>query len=637
MNRHTVVVLVALALLVLIVVRSSQIRTITDEGGIRTALVYTPQEIGRGDAIRAAYSESLRESGIRFDWIASTEISLFGSAALHRMYDAIIFPDGINARVPEESTPELTRYAQLGGLVAIVADAGSRTDDGLYRPGSLFATASGVENMLYDKLRTRAFGSGPMHFRDAATAQWWHVPAGKLIGDDLSGYKYGPLTYPFPRAEIDSTDVIVDARNEASPMITRRPVGAGLIAYIALPLGYLRDNSDAFPMTFLTSLLTSRNTLPHLVAAPDGIGQLIVNVHIDSSVEFMGIPNLQRRGLLRHVVPMEFDVTAGPDLDRVGDGLGFNACGHGLGTSDLKVLMRFGTIGSHGGWAHNLFAENLEADRLTGAEVREYVDRNNRCLTSVTSKPVRSYAAPAGVHPQPAMTQALDDLGIKGYYYTGDSGGPVVRPFYNGKLVSERSWAFPVMPDGKVASIGEMRDDNIPATPVERWLDQTASYAAARHGIFLVYSHSYDLLPSQYVAAYYKAERQGVVMRHDNAYDVPLAPYAIAFGHFLDRVETLERAGRLRTTDMGSAAEFMDRFMATSFSFTKTTGGIHVSLHNATGLRSIAFALPANWLGTGAPLPPGVRRTSNDGGYAIFAVESDLHDVDVTFAGTSKS
>jgi len=635
MNRHAVVVLAALVLLVLIVVRSSQIRAITGEGGIRTALVYTPQDIGPGDPIRAAYSESLRESGIRFDWIASTDISLFGAAALHQMYDAIVFPDGINTRVPEDATLELTRYAKLGGLVAIVADAGSRAGDGLYRPASLFAAVSGVDNMLYDKLRARAFGSGLMHFRDAATARWWQVPAGKLLAGDLSGYQYGPLTYPFPRAEIESSDVVVDARNGASPMITRRPVGAGLVAYIALPLGYLRDYSDAFPMTFLTSLLTSRNTLPHLVAAPDGIGQLIVNLHIDSSVEFMGIPNLRRRGLLRHAVPMEFDVTAGPDLDRLGDGLGFNACGQGPGRSDLKVLMRYGTIGSHGGWAHNWFAENLNAGRLSRAQVREYVDRNDRCLASVTGKPVRSYAAPAGVHPQPLMTQLLDDLSIEGYYYTGDSGGPVVRPFYNGKLVSERSWAFPVMPDGKLASIGEMRDENIPELPVERWLDQSASYAAERHGIFLVYSHSYDLLPSQYVVAYYEAERRRVVMRHNSAYDVLPAPYAVAFGHFLDRVQILERADRLRTTDMPSAAAFMDRFVATSSSFTKIAGGIRVNLHNDAGLRSIAFALPAAWLRPGAPLPPGVRRTSTDGGYAIFAVDSNLRDLDVTFAGAS--
>jgi len=633
MSRRLVLVIAGLIVLMLIALRASEVHAIANEPGIRIALVYTPQDIPTSDAIRATYAQSLREAGIPFEWIAATDISIFGADALNGMFAAVVFPDGINPHVPEDATRALSDYARQGGLVAIIDDAGTLTSAGKYRPSSLFAGVSGVDAMRYDELKNDAFGSGFMHFRNAATASWWHVPAGKLLGGDLSGYHYGALTYPFPRAKVLNDDVVVDADNGATPMLSRRPVGGGEVAYIALPLGYLRGHSDAFPMSFLISLLTSRNTLPHLVAAPDGIGQLIVNLHIDSSVEFMGIPNLQHRGLLRHTVPLEFDVTAGPDLDRIGDGLGFDACGRGR--SYLKLLAQYGAIGSHGGWAHNLFAENLELDRDSVAQVRELVDRNDRCLESVTRGPVRSYAAPAGVHPQPMMTHVLDDLGIKGYYYTGDSGGPVVRPFYDGKLVSGSSWAFPVMPDGRLASLGEMRDAGVSGSSVERWLDQTADYAAERHGIFLMYSHSYDLLPSQYVAAYYDAERRGVVLHPDSAYDISPAPYADAFAHFLDRVELLKRLGRLRTTDMTSAAAFMDRFVATSATFAKTPGGVRVSLHNAGGLRSIAFAVPSAWLRENAPLPAGLRRSSSEGGYTIFAVDSDEQHLDITLSGAS--
>jgi hypothetical protein len=634
LNRRTVVALAVLIAFVLIVVRTVDLRAIASERGIRAALVYTPHDGPSEAAIRAAYTQTLHESGIPFDWVAATDLSLFGADALHAMYAAIVFPDGIDARVPEESLRELTRYAQEGGLVAVVDDAGTRTDSGAYRPASLFTSVSGVNSVLYQHLRDRAFVSGPLHFRDAAAAARWQVPAGKLIAGDLSGYQYGPLTYPFARAEVVDGDVAVDAANGSTPLIARRAVGSGEVAYIALPLGYLRGYSDAFPMTFLTALLTSRNTLPHLVAAPDGIGALVVNLHIDSSVEFLGIPNLERRGLLRRDVPMEFDVTAGPDLDRVGDGLGFAACGRGSGRSDLETLMRFGAIGSHGGWAHNLFAVTLDANRYTPAQVRGLVDRNDRCLAAVTGKPVRSYAAPAGVHPQPMMTQVLDDLGIAGYYYTGDTGGPMLRPFFNGQLVSNRSWAFPVMPSGRLASIGEMRDAGVPGPPVERWLEQTAAYAAERHRVFLVYSHSYDLLPARFVAAYYDAERRGVVFRGDERAAARLpAPYAVAFAHFLDRVEALERTRKLRTTNMPAAAAFMDRFLGTTYSFTKTAGGVRAILHNPGGLRSIAFALPSAWLQFGALPPPGVRRTSDADGYAVFAVDRDLHDLDVTFRG----
>jgi hypothetical protein len=379
-----------------------------------------------------------------------------------------------------------------------------------------------------------------------------------------------------------------------------------MIAYLALPLGYLRGHSDGFPMTLLSSLLTRSDELPHLVASPDGIGELILDVHVDSNSEFAGIPNLHNRGLLRRSVHMEFDVTAGPDRDRIGDGLGFDACGKGR--KYLTMLLPYGRIGSHGGWAHNLFAKNLEENRYSKAQVRDLVDRNDRCLESVTGERVRSYAAPVGVHPQPMMTSVLDSLGIKGYYYTGDTGAPVERAFFNGKLVSNYSWAFPIVPFGEVASIGEMQHAHIPASDVERWLEQTASYVAGRHGIYLIYSHSYD-------------------------FEAPA--YAGALGRFLDRLELLQREDKLHLTDMPAAATFMDRFVATTSSFIRTPSGLNVHLHNAKGLRSIAFAVPSAWLRTNAPLPDGLRQTSTERNYTIFAVNSDARDLDVTLPGAS--
>jgi hypothetical protein len=606
MNRGGALALAVLIAFVLLTVRTVDLAALARPAGVRIALVYTPADVRAGDGIRAAYSESFRESGLPFDWIASTDISLFGAGALAQMYAALVFPDGIDTQLPEEAVLDLQRYAAAGGTIAIVADAGTRTDDGSYRPGSLFAAVSGVNALLYQQLRAAAFTRGALHFVAPAAAARWNVPAGKLLGDDLSSYLYGPLSYPFARAAIVGDHLRIDAVSGTTPLLTRRTVGAGEVAYIALPLGYLRGRSDGFPMTLLVSYLTSRASIPHLVAAPDGIGALIVNLHIDSSNEFLGIPNLRRRGLLRHAVPMEFDVTAGPDLQRVGDGLGFDACGGGR--PYLNSLLGFGTIGSHGGWAHNLFAKNLEENRYTPAEVRALVDRNDRCLASVTGKPIRSYAAPVGVHPQPMMTQVLDDLGIAGYYYTGDTGAPAERPFFNGVLVSDKSWAFPIMPFGLAASIAEMRKAHMGAPVVEGWLDGTAAYAAQRHGIYLIYSHSYDLLA---------------------------APYALAFGRFLDRVEALERAGTLRPIGMAAAADFMQRFSATRATFARGPHGIDVRLHNDAGLRSIAFALPTAWLAAASAPPPGVRRTARSGGYTIFAVDRDRTDLDVTFRGAS--
>lgn len=68
------------------------------------------------------------------------------------------------------------------------------------------------------------------------------------------------------------------------------------------------------------------------------------------------------------------------------------------------------------------------------------------------------YSAPIGVFPQPYNTKALDSMGVEVYYYTGDSGSSINRTFYNGEMVSEKVLAFPIVPSGLYASLGEMHE-----------------------------------------------------------------------------------------------------------------------------------------------------------------------------------
>jgi hypothetical protein len=605
-NRNTIAALLTLLLLFVVFDRASSLRALAGERSVRVALVYTPGEGANAQQIRAAYSQAMREAGIPFDWLASTDLALFDGEELADSYTAIVFPDTIDQRVTEDSLAALTAFADLGGRIALIADAGSRTPDGSYRPGSLFSEVSGVDSLLYRSLRTKAFSRGTLRFAGEAAVARWSVPSGKVVNGDLSSYIYGPLNYGYPRAKLVEPRVRVDGRNGNTPLLTERNVESGRVAYIAIPLGYLRTHSDAFPMQLLVSFLTRDGDLPHLVAAPGGEGRLVVDIHIDSSNEYLGIPNLRRHGLLRHDVPIEFDVTAGPDLNRPGDGLGFDACGRGK--PFLRTLMKYASrIGSHGGWAHNEFAADVTSGRDNEDTVRRLIDRNDRCLQSVTGVPIRSYAAPVGVHPQPMMTHALDQLGIIGYYYTGDTGSPVERPFYNGTLVSTKSWAFPIMPLGKLASVAEMRRAHVPPQGVEDWMNSTADFAAQQRGIYLLYSHSYDLL---------------------------YPGYSAAMGRFLDHAAALKRAGRLQTTNMVDAAEFMDRFTATTSSFARSADGVHVQLHNPHGLHDIAFAMPTSWFRT-TGLPPELRSAGTQGRYTILRVETNSDDLDVILPGVT--
>jgi hypothetical protein len=604
-NRYTVAALLALILIASVFSRASTLSAMGGERSIRVALVYTPGQSADEGQIRAAYAETLRENGIPFDWLASTDISLFDGEQLGESYSAIVFPDGINRRVSEDAVAELTAFVALGGSVAVVGDAGSRTPDGTYRPGSLFTEISGVDSLLYRSLRAKAFGSGYLRFSNAASETRWDVPAGKTSDGNLSSYGSGPLEYPYAKAEIVDGKVRVDAHNGGTPLLTVRNVERGRVAYIAMQLGYLRTHTDAFPMTMLISFLTGNDTMPHLVAAPDGIGRLVVDIHVNSSNEFLGIKNLKRSHILRHDVPLEFDVAAGPDLNRRGDGKGFNACGRGK--PFLQTIMPYGRVGLYGGWQQNELAADTQAGRTDNARMRTLIDRNGRCLESVTHQPVLSFATPVGEHPQPTMTHALDTLGILGYYYTGDSGSPVERPFYDGTIVSTESWAFPIMPLGNVASMAEMQRAGVSPAAVKAWMTTTADYAAEQRGIYLFYSHSYDLL--------YRG-------------------YSAAMAGFMDHAETLERQGRLRTTNMVDSAEFMNRFIATTSAFERTPGGVHVRLSNARGLHSIAFAVPTEWIRP-HELPAGLLSTGTQRGYTILSVTGNTDTLDVTIPGVS--
>ena len=608
MNRYTVAAILAVLMVMAVFNRTTALRAIAGERNVRVALVYTPGGGPEAEQIRAGYTETLLEDGIPFDWLASTDLAMFDGEQLADSYAAIVFPDTINRRVSEDAVAQLSAFAALGGSVAVIGDAGSRTPDGSYRPGSLFAEISGIDSLQYRALRAKAFGRGYLHFSNTASIKRWSVPSGKVDAGDLSSYGYGPLQYPYAVARVVAGHVRIDADNDETPLLTVRDVNRGRVAYVAVPVGYLRTHSDGFPMRMLVTFLARDGELPHLVASPGGIGRLVIDIHIDSSNEFLGIPNLRSHNLLRHDVPMEFDVTAGPDLNRAGDGIGFDACGRGK--PFLQTLMKYASrIGSHGGWAHNEFAADVASGRDDENVVRNLIDRNDRCLQSVTGVPVRSYAAPVGVHPQPMMTQALDDLGIIGYYYTGDTGSAVERPFFDGTLVSTKSWAFPIMPLGNLASVAEMRRAHVSPQSVENWMNATADFAVEQRGIYLFYSHSYDFL---------------------------YPGYSAAMGRFLDHAAVLVRAGRLRTTNMVDAAEFMDRFVATTSSFTRSAAGVHVRLDNPRGLHDIAFAVPTSWI-RGGTLPAQLRAAGTQRNYTILSVATNASELDITLPGATTS
>jgi hypothetical protein len=595
---------VIVALLLISAWRVADLRESFSKPTTTVGLVFDPATVRDQGFVRDAYEAVLQEEGIPHRWISTRDLLLIKGGDLAKRYEALIFPDGLIQQMPSEIAARTREYLHSGGNIAVVLDPGVKDTAGAYRSGGVLAELVGIQYQRYRAKRGRAYLQGRLDFRSREETAAWGIPPGKLYnGQVVSGYSYGGLVYPMASAAVIRPGVVVHASFGNIPVLASRRVGSGRALWVNLPLGYLKAYGDDLPLrTVIRTFLIDMVKLPRLVPTPGGVGGLVVDWHVDSQIEWEGIPELIRAGIVRPGLRQQFDVTAGPYRDNPGDGLGFDACGRGR--TYLKRLLPYGDVGSHGAWSHNWSSERLEEGQLSEEEFSELVARNNRCLREVTGRPVHTYSAPNGTHPQPMATSVLERLGIRAYYYTGDTGSAPTRTFHQGEMVSKRAWAFPVMPNGIYASIGEMVKSGQSPARVEDWLNGTLDYVVDERTTRLVYSHPYDLR----------------------------APaYRDAFSRFLDRAEKLQDEGTLRVDTMDHFARFMTRFVSTRFSFSRAGGDLHVDMSNDDGLEGLSFQIPQGWLAGGYEVPQDLEAGGPNDGYELFVVSSEARELSVSF------
>jgi len=605
-TRVLVMALAVLALAIFLGLRVRYLRAEADSDAVDVGIVYDSAEAAGQPAIRGAIDEIFLEEGVPHEWISVGDLSLMDAAALGRRYRVLVFPDGLDARLPDDIESRMLTFEKAGGDVVVTYDAGTKDNAGAYLDRGRFESLLGVRYGRVQQFQNSAFGRGPLQFASAAVARSWHVPPGKLDAQNaVTGYGYGRLQYPIANAQTaDGGDTVI-ARAGGLPALAVRAAGGGKALWSALPIGALAADGDDLPLRWIVeSFVVDSGQMPHLIASPGGVGALIFSWHFDGASDRTGAGLLLKQHLLRPDLHMEIDIASGPDEDAIGDGQGFDACGKGEAL--VREVSRFGNVGSHGGWDHNWYARALERGALSRAQIEDLVRKNSDCLTRATGVAVRTYAAPVGVHPQPMLTQVLEKIGLDAYYYTGDNGGPPTRPYYHGAEVSQRVWAVPVMPNGKLASLGEMGDAHVPPAAIAAWYDGVTRFVVRNRTMRLVYSHPHDLLEHpEYIA-----------------------PLAASLSH----IETAERMSELRTIDMEQAAAFMTRLTQTDFEIKRRAGGTTLLARNPGGLHDIAFAVPNGWMRSAA-LPAGVSIVGSDGGWTVLNVTRDATQVSVDFTG----
>jgi hypothetical protein len=566
MKKSTIIITV-LGLLLLVLIFKYQ-SSISYETPIY--IIAGNEEIKTNNLEIKAFESVFKEEGFPFKTISYSHILKKNPQKLGRKNIALIFPDEASQKLHDGFKLWSYEFVKAGGNIAVIYNSGVKNSGGAYLPKDLFSKITLVNSSTYAKYKAKTYIYGYFKFKDKASADFFEITPGKLDENlMLSGYSYGKLKYPIARVqaqkELKDEQIYayaVSQKGENYPAITLNRLGKGNALFVNLPLGKVKMYSDDLPLrAIMRTFLLKIVKIPHLLNTPKGIGGIIINWHIDSSIEHDTLPWALRNGYFMNKLKYSIDITAGNFNDNPGDGNGFDACGKGK--KIVRQIMPYGEIGSHGGWGHNWFAKNMEENKFSIEKIEKYIRMNNECLSSVTGRPIREYSAPVGIHP-PSVTKILEEMKIKAYYYTGDTGSAPNRTFLSGKMVSDKVIAFPVTPFGKDASFYEMKKAKRTNKEMRAWLCSMADFAEKNRVIRLMYSHIYDV-------------------RNE---------YPKVVKDFLNHLIKKQDAGLLNINTMAYFADFIERFLKTSTEFKIKKDGISIELENKDSLENIVMALP---------------------------------------------
>lgn len=420
----------------------------------------------------------------------------------------LILPDTIHIRASDVLVKAVHDYVAKGGNLMLVYDAGLQSLQGFYaKDQSRFSDLAGVSYALYGSLGREMFESSDVGGTVAVMAQLG-VPPGKYYPISPLSAEGAPLEDPTEEVELrryefgdlEYSSLVTSGsyrgqlllETKAGLAAGREHYGQGKVLFVNLPIGSLAGYTDGLPLhMFLKYFAAQMLSLPYLMAVPDGIGGLVLDWHIDSNAAIGPLEELKTWSVVQQG-PFSLDVTAGPDTYAPGDKKGFNLLHDSLSQDLVHYYQGLGyEIGSHGGWIHNYFGENVNDNNAK--EMTPYLQLNNDAVQKVTGKRVREYSAPVGNQPQ-WVTRWLEAHGVVAYYFTGDTGmGPTIGYRY-GQRAGTKIWAFPILQLDRAATFEEMPKYNYPDAVVSEWLREATDFTINQRQVRLIYFHPPGIL-----------------------------------------------------------------------------------------------------------------------------------------------
>ena len=566
-------VLVLLFGMLLLVGGALHKRLVSNEPGSADMLMLVPDGTGDGSPAAAVWLDAAKEEGVALHLITMSEF--LERSDRSDSVNALILPDSLIRRSTEPVIERVIAFRRKGGRLMVVDDALMEVDDRV-QPDS--APLTDVVGLRYGPSVRSSAVAQPVLVTEA-TRQALRLPPGKTLPLDapaasallgqpsaaLSGYQYGVLRYQVFSTEghFPGKVLLADAQGDVVAGLRPATGDGGDVLFINLPLGYLKGRTDGLLLhAFLHYFAFDVCKLPIMSVAPDDIGRMVFNWHIDSNAANVVLDNLDQYRLAADG-PFSIDVTAGPDVDVIGDGRGLDLAHNPAMQQSLKKLMKRGDeIGSHGGWIHNYFGKNVDTE--PSAEMRDDLEKNMAAITAVTGVSPREYSAPLGN--QPAwVTDWLEQHGFVAYYFTGNGDMAPTRSYRDGVLRNHRIWSFPILVDGDIASFEEAGEAGVPPNDMEQWLDRTTDFVADEGTIRTFYSHPHSF-----------------------------PKYLQTIDSWLQHVDQLKRDKRFAWITMPQAASFMDARIATRWNLTRSRGQLTLTADTQQSLEHQAWRWPSD-------------------------------------------
>lgn len=348
----------------------------------------------------------------------------------------------------------------------------------------------GVTPALFSKNALQTLTRSSDGVAPLAHAKAFRVQAAAPVADSvhsISGYVYGPLSYPSFVTQGAAQGAMLMASPEHGLVASSRAVGAGNVLFVNLPLTYLKLSEDAMPLHGFVHLF-ARGLLrqPRLTAVPNGVGGLVFNWHLDSNAALQPMQTLKDMGVWNHK-PFSMDMTAGPDTIVAGDKLGFDLPNNPRAQLFLKEFVAVGhEVGSHGGWIHDYYGNN--ASESNAAEFLPYLVLNRNAIEAVIKRPIREYSAPQGNNPLWSLNWLVSN-GVGSYYTLSHTGTAPTLSYRGGRLVAPSLWAIPLMPFGVAATFEEFSELNVTPSEMRQWYAELIDFAAANNTSRMIYAH----------------------------------------------------------------------------------------------------------------------------------------------------